>query len=259
MSGGAPPPTQRPVIPGHSVEILASVPSTNTEAKRRVEAGEAGPGLVLVTDEQTAGRGRRGHTWITVPGRSLAITAVVAARDDERPAHLTTLAAAAACRALEDLGVVDVSIKWPNDLLRDGRKIGGLLTEVARLPSGPECLVVGLGVNLALQPGDLPPELATRAGDAGLPTDRRTCNALISGFVGYLDAARDGRGSAEGWGQEYRRRSMIAGRRVELLWSGRREQVTVADVTESGDLVLADGRVAPGEVIQLVSIDAGSR
>ncbi len=241
-------------MPPRTVQRHAVLDSTNAHARRLVASGEGAPGLVVVADEQTAGRGQRGATWHTVPGRSLAASVVLERPALARPARITLLAAVAAARALEALGATGVRIKWPNDLMRGEKKIGGLLVEVVRAPTGEERLVVGLGVNLSLAPGDLPGPVARLAGDAGLPADRLTRDALLARVLEELDRILDALPADGGAaaGEEYRRRSWLRGRTVRLAWNGAEETVAIEDVTPDGDLLLADGRTARGEHVRLL-------
>ncbi|MDG2150512.1 MAG: biotin--[acetyl-CoA-carboxylase] ligase [Planctomycetota bacterium] len=238
----------------YTIQHYDTLDSTNTRARRLVESGEAPAGLVVVANEQTAGRGQRGAPWVTVPGASLAASLVIARPDLPRPSRITLLAALAAARSLEALGSQSISIKWPNDLMRQERKIGGLLVEGVHSPSGEAMLVVGLGVNLSLQPGDLPSSLRSSAGDAGLPADTLTRDALLMRVLEELDRLLDGVGTKadQAAGEEYRQRSWLRGRRVCLDWAGKEEHVEIADVTGEGDLILADGRTARGEEVRLI-------
>ena len=242
------------------IEHHASLSSTSDRARELVEAAQEldeVAWVVVTADEQTAGRGQRGHTWHTVPERSLAMSVVVPAPVLDRPSRLTLLAAVAAARALEDCGSPPILIKWPNDLMRDDHKIGGLLAEGARTGGGQEVFVLGLGVNLALRPGDLPATLANRASDAGLDASPATRERCARGVVCGLRQVLDDLGTPQDAhnGEEYRRRSWLSGRSVSLLWGGREQRVTIQDVTADGDLCLADGRVARGEHVRVVPDD----
>jgi biotin-(acetyl-CoA carboxylase) ligase len=113
--------------------------------------------------------------------------------------------------------------------------------------------VLGLGVNLELRPGDLPAELAGRAGAAGLPADEATRRRLLVAFLEELDAALGAAADGER-AADYRRRSWLTGRRVELSAGGERLVARIADVTGDGDLVLEGGRVLPGERVELLAV-----
>ena len=244
---------------GHRVLALEEVDSTSAHARRLIEAGALAAGDVVVAGRQSAGRGRRGRAWVTVPGRSLAASVVLAPPPLARPTRLTVLAAVAACRALESCGARGLAIKWPNDLLRADRKCGGLLVELAAgagRDGGPPLCVLGVGINLELRPGDLPAELAERAGDAGLPGDERTRERLLAALLAELDAALaqvGGPGDRER-GAEYRARSWLVGRQAELSAAGERLVGRVADVSEDGDLILEGGRLLAGESVELIAV-----
>ncbi|MDQ6776532.1 MAG: biotin--[acetyl-CoA-carboxylase] ligase, partial [Actinomycetota bacterium] len=117
---------------------------------------------LVTAAEQTAGRGRQGRTWTAPPGRSLLCSVIV--RD---PPRLLPLAAGAAVAAAADAAASAriVQIKWPNDVLLDGRKVAGILVE-----GRPQerWAVVGVGLNVAVAESDFPPELAGRAATLGL-------------------------------------------------------------------------------------------
>jgi BirA family biotin operon repressor/biotin-[acetyl-CoA-carboxylase] ligase len=244
---------------GRRIQHHREVTSTNEVALQGMAEGVLRPGDVVLADSQTAGRGRRGHGWVTVPGRSLAVSVVLPPVPLPRPTRLVLLAAVAACRALASRGVEDVTIKWPNDLMRGERKIGGMLVETARAPDGPEHLVLGWGLNLALEPGDLPPELEDGVGDAGLAPGER--DALLDAWLAELDAALDevGTEADAARGAEFRRRSWLTGRTVRLRASGSEQTVEIADVTPDGDLILADGTGLKGEHVELLPPASGAR
>ena len=136
------------------VPILAfdAIDSTNAEARRRAEAGEAGP-LWITAAAQTAGRGRRGRTWETRTG-NLAATLLMLT--DKPPAEAAQISFVAAL-AVADLASAYVPpelvrLKWPNDPMIDGVKTAGILIESGRAPDGRLWLATGIGVNLAHAP-----------------------------------------------------------------------------------------------------------
>jgi BirA family biotin operon repressor/biotin-[acetyl-CoA-carboxylase] ligase len=243
-------------IAAHRVLHLAQVTSTGDVLRELLAAGGCALGDVVLADAQDAGRGRRGRAWVTVPGRSLAASVLLAPPPLGRPARLVLLAAVAACRALESRGARELRIKWPNDLVRDDRKVGGLLAETLESAHGPR-VVLGVGINLSLRPGDLPPDVAARAGDAGLPEGAAERDALLAALLVELDAALAELGTPadEARGAEYRRRSWLTGRRVALRVAGRAVDGVLADVSPDGDLRLADGRVLAGETAELLAVE----
>ncbi len=134
--------------------------STNARARELATAG-APHGTLVTAAEQTAGRGRQGRTWTAPPGRALLCSVVI--RDP--PRLLPLVAGVAVAESCPDGGGSDPQIKWPNDVLVDGRKVAGILVE-GRVQE--RWAVVGIGVNVAVRATDFPRELRDRAGTLGL-------------------------------------------------------------------------------------------
>jgi len=138
---------------------LATTPSTNDVA------ASLPSGSVVVAEQQTAGRGRRGRAWFSPPGSGLYVSVVVErprAADPDRATALLTLAAGVAiAEGIGDASALHVDLKWPNDLYVGRRKLGGILAEAASAGGAVERIVVGFGVNLAA--AAYPPDVADRA------------------------------------------------------------------------------------------------
>lgn len=219
------------------------IDSTSAEALRRIEAGEQ-PGAVIWARSQTAGRGRRGRRWES-PAGNLYATLVAEVPPGWPPGQLAFVAALAAGDAVRTVLPAGhrLSYKWPNDLLLDGRKLGGILIE-----GGPAAVAVGLGINIARAPGG-----AAGLSDSGArATVEEMLGSVCGGFARWTELWR-----AHGFAP------------VRAAWldaaHGVGEAVTVRfpdgsaargllrDIDESGALVLqqADGatrRIATGEV-----------
>jgi BirA family biotin operon repressor/biotin-[acetyl-CoA-carboxylase] ligase len=131
-------------IPGVEVRRVASCGSTNSVLLQ--QPLPASP-VLLVTDEQTAGRGRRGRRWHSAPGAGIAFSLARRIRRPTRElAGLSLVAGVAATRALRALGLAQAELKWPNDLVAGGGKLGGILVETRA--AGRETLAVfGIGIN----------------------------------------------------------------------------------------------------------------
>lgn len=132
-----------PLQPDFSVEVLPNLDSTNAELMRRARAGQHSATL-LVALEQTAGRGRRGRQWISRPGASLTFSLGLTLQ----PADWSGLSLAVGVSLAESLHP-EVRLKWPNDLWWLGRKLGGILIEVATL-GAQRYAVIGVGLNVEL-------------------------------------------------------------------------------------------------------------
>jgi BirA family biotin operon repressor/biotin-[acetyl-CoA-carboxylase] ligase len=141
-------PTARGLLGG--LDIYQVIDSTNAEAMRRIEA-EGGSGYLFTAEQQTAGRGRRGRQWVSPYARNIYLS--IAWEYLEGAAALEGLSLAvgvAAARALQGLGVEGIGLKWPNDLLAGGDKLGGILIEMVGDSTGACHAVVGVGLNVAM-------------------------------------------------------------------------------------------------------------
>jgi len=230
------------------VPILAfdEIDSTNAEARRRADAGELGP-LWITALRQTAGRGRRGRTWETGQGRNLAATLMMVS--DRAPRDAAQISFVAALAAADLVGAYvpaeRVKVKWPNDILVDGKKLVGILVESGARPSGGLWLAVGVGVNLAAAPVAAERPATTIAAETGKPAPepRLALEGLAAAFADWLDVweRRGFSPIAEAWTA----RAYGLGEACEA----RLPDETVAGVAEGLDadgalrLRLADGRV----------------
>lgn len=146
-------------------ELLETCDSTNAVLLTRAEAG-APSGTVVIAATQTAGRGRRQRAWISAPGDSLTFSLLWRFAPRTSPAGLSLAAGLAVAEGLTKVRAGGTALKWPNDLLKDGKKLGGILVEL--VPGAPHAAVIGIGLNLQL-PASMPNEL--RAQSAALENE----------------------------------------------------------------------------------------
>ena len=143
---------------------FATIDSTSIRAVEAAIA-DAPDGTVFIADEQTAGRGRAGHTWHSAAGEGLYVSAIVRPSIALTEALWLSLATGlAAQRAIRETAHVEADIRWPNDLLIGSKKCGGILVETASYPGTPAHLryaVIGVGINV--NHAEFPPELAALA------------------------------------------------------------------------------------------------
>jgi BirA family biotin operon repressor/biotin-[acetyl-CoA-carboxylase] ligase len=133
---------------GWPVSILPAVDSTNAEALRRLAGGQVPPFIVLA-ERQTSGRGRRGRNWVSPFGENLYYSLALQVDGGMRQLEgLSLVVGLALLRALRIAGVVTAGLKWPNDVLVDGRKIAGILLELSGDPADVCHVVIGIGVNV---------------------------------------------------------------------------------------------------------------
>jgi BirA family biotin operon repressor/biotin-[acetyl-CoA-carboxylase] ligase len=141
---------------GYRLEQAALLPSTSDACIERAKAGEP-DGLAILAESQTAGRGSRGRSWACPPG-NLYLSVLLRPRNQPEQAGAGQWALLAGIAFIEALSLFDaepmaLSLKWPNDILREGAKLGGILVDAAMTPDGgAEWLVIGVGANLASAP-----------------------------------------------------------------------------------------------------------
>lgn len=226
---------------GEPVVCLETVDSTNNECKRRALLG-APDGLAVVSAVQTGGRGRRGRGFVSPEG-GLYLSMVL--RPDLPPqeiAPLTAWVAVAASWAVEDVTGLRPGVKWPNDLILLGRKLCGILTELALVGETGELdyLVVGVGINLTQRPEDWPPELAQVAislGQAMAQPPRR--DQMAQALLTRLDALRrDFPGNPRPYLDYYRENCVNLGKHVRIIGPNGQEPAFADGVSDTFALLL---------------------
>ncbi|MEL0249723.1 MAG: biotin--[acetyl-CoA-carboxylase] ligase [Actinomycetota bacterium] len=222
--------------------VVTTTGSTNADALERLTSG-ADTGLCVVAGEQTAGRGRRGRSWVSDPGAGLWSSTVV--RDYPQPARLPLLASLGGVDAASQIGGPVVHVKWPNDVLTDdGRKLAGILVEAAAREPGVGSAagaVVGIGINVDHAEESLPAPGATswRIAHSIVP-DRST-------LLAELLVALNNRLTTD-WSRslaDYRRCCRTLGTGVQIdLPGGNRIEGRALDVDDEGHLIVDDGESA---------------
>jgi BirA family biotin operon repressor/biotin-[acetyl-CoA-carboxylase] ligase len=215
---------------------LRSVDSTNDRA-RALAADGAPHGTTVTAAAQTAGHGRQGRPWSAPPGRGL-LCSVLVRRVPRLLPLLAGVAVAETADALRPPGAPTAMLKWPNDVLVKGRKVAGILVE-GRPQQG--WAVVGVGLNVAIRPEDLPAELRESAGGLGLAPEEveRALAELLGALARWLDAP------AQAILEAVRRRDALAGRAVrwgtESAVAAGIESAVAAGIDGEGRLVVWRG------------------
>jgi len=226
---------------GQRVLCFETLDSTNTFLLQRAE--ELCDGTVAVAEQQTAGRGRLGRRWHAPRGAAILMSVLLREPAGSRlAAWAGLLAAEAAAEAIAASTDCVPTIRWPNDLLLGGRKVGGVLVETCALGGGRRGVVLGIGINCLQQRGHFPAELRDKATSLELesrhPIDRAAVAAVL---VRWLDLWVMRVGRQEGGrelGAAWRARCEDIGRRVRLEQDGRAYSGTALDIDEHGDLIV---------------------
>lgn len=238
---------------GRNFIFEESVGST-MDLARDAAAHAAPEGTVSFADEQTAGRGRLGRSWITPPATNLAATLLL------RPPASVLRAIAmitplAICDAVEEIAGIRADIKWPNDVQISGKKLAGVLIEVPQPPAdgGPGVVLVGTGINVNFDPREHAEirDIATSLhAELGHEIDRE---ALLASYLAHFEqlylAAKSGASVRDRW----REQLVTLGQDVRASWQGGSAEGVAEDVDADGALLVrrADGalvRVEAGDV-----------
>jgi BirA family biotin operon repressor/biotin-[acetyl-CoA-carboxylase] ligase len=210
---------------GRDIRVFRETTSTSDVVEKLARDGVA-EGVVVFAEAQTAGRGRLGRTWVSPAGKGLWFSVLL--RPALRPpeaTRLTIAAAVAVARAVQSQTGLEPEVKWPNDLLRRGRKFGGILTELSGEQDRVRHVVLGIGLDVNLTAADLPGELRRLATSLRLELGRPVPRAdLAVAVLRELDAAYaqvSGAGFAA-LADEWESRCTTIGRSLEVALGPRR-------------------------------------
>jgi BirA family biotin operon repressor/biotin-[acetyl-CoA-carboxylase] ligase len=229
---------------GRDIEYHQAIASTQDRARALAAAGSGA--WVVVADHQTAGQGTRGRSWEARAGTSLLASWVFRPTPAE-PGLFALLAGVAVARALERRGMREASLKWPNDVEAGQKKVAGALAHATTDGEGGS-LVLGIGVNVHQQRDDFPPDLratATSLALAGHAVDRLSLFVDLTRELERVALTAERPTALEEW----RRRSTLLGREVEVTREGRPVVRGVArEIAEDGALLVGSERVVVGDV-----------
>jgi BirA family transcriptional regulator, biotin operon repressor / biotin---[acetyl-CoA-carboxylase] ligase len=241
---------------GAAIEVFDEVDSTNQQLLRTPDLSS---GRVCLAEAQSAGRGRRGRGWVATPCHNILLS--MSWRFETGPAGLAGLSLAAGVavlRALDDFGVHDAGLKWPNDILRDGRKLAGLLIDLRGEASGPSLVILGLGLNVHLAPNEAAhidqPWAALRE-ILPAPVDRNRLAGLLILHLGKMFRTFEHAGF-EAFRAEWEGHHLYAGQPVRLHTGHEDVLGTVAGIDAQGGLRV---HVAGGELRTFHSGDVSLR
>ncbi|MGB8454340.1 MAG: biotin--[acetyl-CoA-carboxylase] ligase [Anaerocolumna sp.] len=239
-----------------SLEVHKSVTSTNTLLKEMASEG-APEGTILIAEEQTGGRGRLGRNFYSPAQTGIYMSILLRPKlTVEDALYITTSAATAVAKAIEEVTGCDAKIKWVNDIYCYGKKVCGILTEagVDFEGGGLEYCIVGIGINVTRPREDFPAELKDIA--AGIFDTRMYSSDLRSKLVGvilnifwnYYNEF-----SNKIFIEEYRMRSLIIGKEINVLTGDKMQKAFALDIDENARLIvkLPDGEIkalSSGEV-----------
>lgn len=232
---------------GRQIVYLPSVDSTNRRA-RQLAAEGAPHGTLVIADEQTAGRGRRGRGWISPAGEGVFMSLIL--RPQSHPSEVARLSmqtALAVALSIAQTTGLDARIKWPNDIVCGGRKVCGMLLEMNADEQAVHDVVAGIGINV--HQTQFAPEIAQTASSLDLLSGQRVCRAaLVRAFLEAFE--RTEALAAQGALMDaYRARSATLGQRVQVIAPAGSFTGTALEVTDSGSLIVEDEEGQRREVL----------
>lgn len=244
-------------ILGQVVHYFPQVGSTNDVARKLAQQG-ADEGTLVVAEEQTSGRGRRGRNWLSPAGTGIFASLVL--RPNLLPAQapvLTLTAAVAGAEAIRQLTNLPVGIKWPNDLLINGRKVAGILTEISAEIDSIFYVIIGIGINVNTNsfPDELKDIATSLAREGGQAVSRQRLLQLFllrleKWYYSLLEGGQDK--VLDRW----RELSVTLGRQVTIFSPNFTVQGLALDIDQEGALLL---QTADHKIVRILSGDVSLR
>ncbi len=237
------------------LDVYQELESTNAFLRRKAAEG-APDGYTVLAKSQTQGRGRKGRSFYSPPGTGVYMSLLLRPENmlPEDAVRITTMAAVAACEAIEELSPKRAMIKWVNDIYIDGKKVSGILTEgTLSLENGSmEYAVLGIGFNLYPPENGFPKEITSVAGTVFQERQIDGQNRIAAGFLNRFVSCYQA-GYSTDYINKYKERSLVIGKSVNVLFPDGSRKADALDIDEDCRLVVKfeDGRVqklASGEI-----------
>jgi BirA family transcriptional regulator, biotin operon repressor / biotin---[acetyl-CoA-carboxylase] ligase len=242
-------------IVGRDIRVFQQTDSTNDVIEKLAGDGVK-EGVVVLAESQTSGRGRMGRKWVSPAGKGLWFSVLL--RPGLRPQAVTQLTVASATalrRAIQQVTSLQPEIKWPNDLLLEGRKVAGILTELSAELDRVKYVILGIGVDVNLNSGDFPPELRKTATSLKIQAGRTISRPeLAVAVLQQLDEdyARVCAGDFASLAGEWEAHCTTLGREVVIRFGDRHVRGRAESLAEDGALLL---RTEHGRLERIVGGD----
>ena len=240
-------------VVGRKVVYKESVDSTNLFAFRLALAGEA-EGTAVIAESQTMGKGRLGRVWFSPTGRNLCLSVILRPRvHPSRIYPITFLSSLAVYDTVRSLGA-EPTLKWPNDVLIEGKKVCGTLLELSTEAEMVKFVVVGIGLNINMKRAEMADEIRHKATSLSLATKKiyersAVCGMLLSNLERYYDVFRV-RGESEIC-RLWEERAAIRGKFLEIVQMGESHRGVCEGVDKDGAMLLDEG----GTVTKIIAGD----
>lgn len=223
------------------IYYFSEIDSTNNEGKKQANLGCA-EGSIVLAEEQNGGRGRLSRGWFSPVGKGIWLSIILRPPFNPYDAPKCTLmAAVAVTKAIRSVAQVQCGIKWPNDILYQGKKLVGILTEMSAEIDAINHVVIGMGINVNIAQDDFPDELQSIATSLSIIRGKEISRLiLLNGILGELETAYT-QVIQKGFPQmldEWRELSITLGQKVDVMGSGRAFSGTAIDIDQDGALLV---------------------
>jgi BirA family transcriptional regulator, biotin operon repressor / biotin---[acetyl-CoA-carboxylase] ligase len=226
---------------GLNIIHFDTINSTNIKAKELASSDEF-DGTIVVSEEQTSGKGRLGRTWISPKSKGIWMSIILKPPIDPINASRVTLVAAAAVfNAMQDLQIPAL-IKWPNDIVLNNKKVCGILTEMSAELNRIHYLVIGIGINVNTYADEFPEEIKDIATSIKAETnnhiDRKT---LLAGIINHFEPLYNELINFNNISESIdicRKNSIFLGKKVKIIKSGKEYTVKALDINHEGQLIV---------------------
>ncbi len=237
---------------GAQIHVFEKIDSTNNYAKK-LAVGSENHGSVIVAETQTAGRGRLGRSFFSPHGAGIYMSIILRPKIDiNKTLLITTMAAVALCRAIDNICDVNTQIKWVNDIYIKNKKLCGILAESIIDPTnGERAVILGIGVNVTTKAFDEDiKDVATALFEYTNKDINR--NELIAGILNELESVYDNLPDCD-FIDEYKKRSCVIGKEIFLIRAGEKRKAFALDIDKDGALVVRNEngeteRINTGEI-----------
>ncbi len=243
---------------GRNIHYFNSLSSTNTKAKEI--AIQAKEGTIIVAEEQIRGKGRLGRSWTSPKGKGIWMSIILKPKvDPAKVAKITLIGAAAVNQGLKDIGIKSY-IKWPNDIIIDGKKVCGILTEMSCELNMINYVIMGIGINVNLGREDFDDELIDKATSlkevVGEEIDRKKLLAYVLNHFEELYIPFKESGDISKTIQVSRRESILIGKEVRIINGDTEKSGKVLGIDNEGQLIVEHG---DGSIEELFSGEVSIR
>jgi len=237
---------------GKNIIYYDSIGSTNTKAKELAESGQE-HGTVIISEEQTTGRGRLGRNFISPKYKGIWMSIILRPNIiTENVAQITLIGAAAVQKAIMKMGI-ETKIKWPNDIVLNSKKICGILTEMSGEINHINYLIMGMGINVNLDGEDIPLDLKERATsiklECGRFMERKILLANILNIFEKLYIEFVQNDNIKETIEICRKNSMLIGKEIQLVNRGKVTTAKAIDISDNGELIIENNQGAIEHIV----------